>query len=146
MTENKLVRGNVFIIPNNLDKTEDLIQKYYHSGDGWSATELMRRYDICSDLRVVDNGRWVRIWVTTPGNVESNWSDHGIDDIDGNVIEEAGFFPSSLPSGLFDGKDEGDRVSFKWGQYQIWLTLDQKSYRYRHCGSFQEAVAMVTAS
>jgi hypothetical protein len=101
------------------------------------------------DLFIVPNKAFdgkVQVWATTPGNRDSNWLCHGIDDTDGNLIEDAGVFPYSLSVEVLNGKTEWDTISLNLTDDLVAeLTLRQKPYRYGHFGSFEEVLAKVTA-
>lgn len=159
MKTKEIITGEIFIIPNTLITPKNL--KFEEP-----------RYNIyqtssVNNIEFTDNCEFIGVLFTTPGNPDSNWIVNGID----GYKELKYWRPVCcyLPVELFDGKVEGDVVTFylpikshpthltsgKINQpegcnipfgvevntsIKVTMTLAQTKHRYRNFGRFEEVL------
>lgn len=156
-----LVNGDVFVIPNGATTIENVIVM--------DTKSLMEQTFYANDLNKLDykNTKFIELWYCTPGHDNSNWVDHGVDQLREDISKEDFLngrddwrvSTSLLPIQLFKGKKEGDVVTVKLpvrrhtghGSCEVaWIkasiALAQKKYRYSRFGSFDEIVSRYTGS
>ena len=140
MSEMKKLEGDVFIIPNSLLGPKSVLTQT--SKDILCKTNEFFGFDPESPL--------VQIWAT--GMDVDNWGSHRSPKEIGEEAEKeirnisgkrAGYFLDYLPAALFEGKKEGDTVTFQIKDTSVSLTLRQKGYRYRRFGSFEETLSLL---
>lgn len=78
----------------------------------------------------------VQVWFTS--DESENWTDHSHPRIPNRI-------PNNLPIELFEGKVEGDTVTFDHDDLTIELVLNQSDYRYRRFGQFEEVLESLIA-
>lgn len=121
------VKGIVFIVPNSLRGVKNVFNPEQIEGKVKTISEKTgKEYDPQTTVLV-------EVWAAD--DQCDNWSCH-YKRVDGEEIK----FPTYLPVDLFEGKKEGDTVTFKWGKYDIELTLNQLDYRYRSFGAFEKVL------
>ena len=153
MENKKIIKGDVFIIPNCASKMADFPE---HTQD-WFKEKLSR----LTGINIVEDEKMIQLWITS--NNCDNWQDcfAGFQKAIGLIKDEAeedlwekrgrearllGYFPGYFPSKIFEGKNEGDIVTLDCPEYNvvIELTCRQLDYRYRDFGRFEEAFQFVT--
>ena len=123
MPKNKTWKTEVFIVPNSLrplDAPSD------------DSGVRMDYYGIPHNYKELS----VEVWVS---NEESeNWSCHQIPaKLKKGLGIKDGYFPTFLPVSHFDGKKEGDTVTYELPNGdKLELKLAQEKYRYRNRGDF----------
>lgn len=163
MKTNEMIKSNIFIIPNPSIKVATEQPK---SNFGfWAELESIWNNIVYTDNIVNSDKKfydeeWVQVWYCTPGSSDTNWYDHLID----GYTELEGWEPISqyLPKSLFEGKKEGDVVTFtlpicrkawrarldlqsriEYDEVKVSLTLSQTKYRYRNFGNFEDVLKRV---
>ena len=154
--ENKVIKGMLFIIPNNASIASS------GAPEGSSReTEYLERKQLFGEK--IANTPFVQIWAHNApeeGN-QSNWTDHGVPS---KVLESvglttedfsmprwrAGLFPHHLPAEWLKEIKEGNHLYMKYTndsgkEVYIDMICQQKDYRYESHGSFEEVVAKVVA-
>lgn len=166
MKTNEMIKANIFIIPNASVKAATEQPK--SNFEFWAELEKIWFNIVFEDkiVSITDNDKfynesWVQVWYCTPESSDSNWYDHLID----GYTELEGWEPVSqyLPKSLFEGKKEGDVVTFtlpicrkawranplnhstkiEYDKIKVSLTLSQTKYRYRNFGNFEEVLKRV---
>ncbi len=138
----KLIQGDVFIIPNSLAHKDEFLGSKEEQKK--QMERLVKSVQRCVDLPA--DTVYVQVWCVTPGSDDSNWQCHyemiKPDEDPEEVIGEN--FPLYLPCSLFKGHKEGDKVYFqtRWGLVE--LTLNQKDYRYRRYGKFEDVLGQLS--
>ena len=137
MKNNTVFNGNIFIIPNDAFKSTE------HSYD-----KLCERWNKNMTHQVQPGEELIQIWACTPGSENSNWAAHndypGCEHRDCNdPLQRETRFPSYFPKSLFDGKKEGDTIEVEFLGNTYVLTLNQRGYRYRSFGNFEDVLKMV---
>lgn len=163
MKNQKLINGDVFIIPNpsyihNESKGFKLpsfiidLEKVY-----WGNKNLNKGNN------TFDETRFVECWFCNKDH--DNWRDHGVGSLEeGNELssKEERLEPwrlstSWVPSWIFDGHKEGDVVTFcmpvnrrdysrgvtELSTIKVSMRLNQSNYRYKRFGKFEEVLARV---
>ena len=144
--------AEAFIIPNHSGKLEDFTFSSVRKDIKEVATRLLGK-------EPDEDERYVQMWYVVKDLNCDNLSDHGARvEIDGekHSIRLASCF---LPYSILKGKDDGDVVDVVFrNNYNAWfnddvdsegepitmhVTLNQKDYRYRNFGSFQETLRKV---
>jgi hypothetical protein len=129
------IQGDVFIVPNSLATMDEFLARSTreHLAAGFAR------------LGIVDPGRTVQVWYTGAGC--DNWESHRWPGGPGNG-PFFGQLPGQLPTSIFHGKVEGDKVNLLWRgrnaeeeDIELELTLRQLAYRYRDFGPFEETLA-----
>lgn len=153
-----IINGDVFIIPNrSVSINEMLFNDTKHVMTRTFAMNLDKYPNEDIDL-------FVEVWVTTPGNDNSNWSDHHVDPLWEDISKEdviAGktqwrLASTRLPKAIFNGHKEGDVITLNLPitrrtengtSEEAWikasLCLAQTKYRYRDFGKFEEVLRRV---
>lgn len=159
----EMIKGNIFIIPNPAIKAATEQPK--SNFEFWAGLESIWNNIVFSD-KIVNSDKkfyeekWVQVWYCTPNSSNTNWYDHLID----GYTELEGWEPVSqyLPKSLFEGKKEGDVVTFtlpicrkawrarvdleariEYNDIKVSLTLCQTKYRYRNFGNFEDVLKRV---
>ena len=157
-SNNNAIVADVFIVPNPAFRPASELKNELAIQAAGKLSSLSIHLKYGDKLNVLDclEDKYVEVWIASPGNDQSNWSCHGIDQLDNKWFPEV----ERLPASLFDGKKEGDVVTFSMPiicknldddgddivvrKYQkVSLCLKQKDYRYRSFGSFEEVLKMV---
>jgi hypothetical protein len=148
----KVVRGDVFIIPNIADVFNSFI-----SSIDWMKEKSKRLIGI----EPMDEDMMVNVWITS--DTVDNWQDNfaGFQREIGLINDEAeevlweekkgrearllGYFPKYIPARVFAGKKEGDEINFHCPEYDvdIILTCRQRNYRYASFGNFEDVYSYV---
>lgn len=142
--EKKVVKGDIFIIPNTIG-----VHQY-------SNFDKKKIYALLG-IEVEDSEVSLQIWVTSPGNYNSNWGCRfgefqelaGVRDFPNIGLGEEerclGYFPSCIPARIIKSLKEGETIRFNSPEYgvDIELTANQLAYRYRQFGTFQSAMKSV---
>jgi len=124
--EKKIVKGDVFIIPNMPTTL----------GEGTLFNKMTRpKLDAVGLKNTPADEILIQVWVTSPEC--NNWPDHygAYNKMLGTEDET---FPGYLPSSLFKDKKEGDVVTIENDTTRFELTCTQKNYRYRAFGNFEK--------
>ena len=149
----KVVRGDVFIIPNVCDQ----FMCFSPDSQEW----IKEKHKRLTGIEPKDEDSMVQVWITS--DQCDNWQDRfagfqkmigllktGEDEIiwedkRGREARLLGYFPGYFPSRIFKGKKEGDIVKIGCPEYDviIELTCKQLDYRYRDFGRFEEAFKYV---
>lgn len=124
----EIIRAKVFIIPNTLYSKKAIWAKSEEE-----ASEIFDKF-VKSQHRDIDvpvGTQYVQIWVYN-GDCDNLCRHHYLNGDD---------LPEYLPVSLFDGKKEGDVITFnsKWGRVE--LTLAQKNSRYERFGTFDSVLS-----
>lgn len=123
----EVIKAKVFIIPNAL----------YSKANIWAetekeATEIFDKFikSQHQDIEVPMGTKYVQVWAYNK-DCDNLCRHHYLNGED---------LPEYLPVDLFDGKKEGDIVTFdsKWGKVE--LTLAQKGSRYERFGTFDSVL------
>ena len=144
--------AEAFIIPNHSGKLEDFVFSSTKRDTKEVATSVLGK-------EPDENERYVQMWYVVKDLNCDNLADHGARvEIDGekHSIRLSSCF---LPYSILKGKNDGDVVDVTFrNTYNAWLnddvdaagepitmhvTLNQKDYRYRNFGSFQETLRKV---
>ena len=143
----KLVRGDVFIIPNICDRFET----FPSDSREW----IKEKHSHLTGIEPKDEDIMLQVWITSEEC--ANWNDHqgGFQNVlglptttkweDSREGRLLGYFPSYYPASIFAGKKEGDEVTLDCPEYgvQIVLTCRQRNYRYSRFGNFEEVFRKV---
>ena len=163
----KLIRANMFVIPNKSVKFNELIE-FEKRLYGISRTEKQLEYIFG---KLPKNDLLIQIWVSedpnsTDENRSDNWSDHGryIPGWDKTIKEELEDarkeedeqkitellnkkkdtdWPRYLPLSIIGGMKENEKLNLIWKGINIELTAKQKDYRYSGLGNFEDAIQLV---
>ena len=150
-----IINGEVFVIPNGLTTINNVIIM--------DTKAMMENIFYANGLNKIDyeNTKFVELWYCTPGHDNSNWVDHGVEQLFVPISKEEFLegrddwrvASSLLPVELFTGKKEGDVVTVKLpirrhtgnGSTEIsWikasLALAQTKYRYKRFGRFEDLI------
>jgi hypothetical protein len=146
----KLVKGDIFIIPN-------IAKRFISFIDSNWMKERSRRL---IGVEPVDDDMMVAVWITS--SMVDNWQDNfagfqtmvGLLETDDDEIkwEEnspdarlLGYFPKYIPANILAGKKEGDEITFHCDEYDvdIVLTCKQRGYRYASFGNFEDVLRYV---
>lgn len=140
--ENNVINGEMFVVPNSATKFDSKYQ---------SSITSMKEISSVYNMEVTDETLLVEIWVTDDNS--ENWSCHGVPESCQSIAEwlpgarsPLGLqWPSYIPYDLVKDLKEGETldVNFPNG-YIVKLTANQKSYRYKRYGNFEEVVNYVT--
>ena len=165
METKKTIVGDIFIIPNSLAKPKSMMFE--------EARYDLYRMSKANNIKFTDDSKFVEVWFATPGNRDSNWRDHCFD----GYAELEHWRPiwNYLPIELFEGRKEGDVVTFNlpiesWTaahpikgcdaqpagcdlpngvtvttNIKVSMTLAQLKYRYRRFGTFEEVLKQLGA-
>lgn len=124
--EKKIVRGDIFIIPNMPTTL----------GEGTLFNKMTRpKLEAVGLKNTPADEILIQVWVTSPEC--NNWPDH-YGAYNKMLGTEDEMFPGYLPSSLFKDKKEGDIVSFENDTTKFELTCTQRNYRYRRFGNFEK--------
>ena len=126
----KEISGNIFIIPNMLFKP---------SSEGEWNLDFFKKFTKGKIEKIVgrevsEDEVYVQVWVFTPGEKNSNWSDHSWPG------EEIVGFPNYLPYKELENLKEGETITLESENFTIKLTADQLGARYRLDGRFENAL------
>ena len=144
--------AEAFIIPNKSGKITDF----------WSGSVTNSVKEVATSVLGKEpdkNERYVQMWYVAKDLNCDNLADHGaIVEIDGKK-HNIRLASSYLPYSILKGKNDGDVIDVVFrNAYHEWLnddvdaagepitmhvTLNQKDYRYRNFGSFQETLKKV---
>lgn len=126
----QIISGNVFIIPNMLFKPSSEGEwnlEYFKKSTKGKIEKIVGR-------EVSENEVYVQVWAFTPGESNSNWSDHSWPG------EEIIGFPHYLPYKELESLKEGETVVYESENFKISLTADQLGTRYRSFGRFEDVL------
>jgi hypothetical protein len=162
MKQTRILNGNIFIIPNGSFHVNDLAfvttnAKLQMEHVFWGNKELNH-----NDVSFNDT-RWIECWWCDPTDTDSNWRDHGIEELNKELPHKEQMLSpwrlstSYVPTWIFEGRKEGDIVTFKMPIQKVdtendltinsivkmSVKLAQKSYRYSSFGKFEEVLARV---
>lgn len=147
MENKKVIRGDVFIIPNVCDQ----FMCFSPDSQEW----IKEKHSRLTGIEPKDEDKMLQVWITSKQC--GNWNDYlgGFQEILGIEITREweksregrllGYFPGYYPASIFAGKKEGDEVVLNCPEYdvQIVLTCRQKNYRYSKFGNFEEVFEKV---
>lgn len=126
--EKPMLTGCMFIVPNGIvSQTSAFVAQ--------SAREDWVRRLAWAGIEVRPEDLLVQVWWTSENC--DNWRCHSWDEwpsLFGNI-------PDRLPARLFDGKKEGDKISFRLGDIDAEVELRQLGFRYQWAGAFEQALA-----
>ena len=158
MKNQSLLTGDIFVIPN---------RAFVPSLDeGFTTPTFMMDinciYYSNSDLNVnkikSEDTRFIECWFCNEYN--ENWRDHGIRGLELGIEDKDEPWRLSsnmVPEWIFDGKKEGDVVTFNMpverrdhergilerSTIKLSMVLNQSKYRYRNFGKFEEVLKRV---
>lgn len=144
--------AKAFIVPNHSGKLEDFLFSSTRKDIKEIATSVLGKEPDKDE-------RYVQMWYVVEDLNCDNLGDHGARvEIDGEK-HNIRLASSFLPYSILKGKNDGDVVDVVFrNTYNAWInddadaageivtmhvTLDQKNYRYRNFGSFQEVLKIV---
>lgn len=124
-----IIKAHVFIIPNALQSVSDRKTLSYDS--------TCERVEEVYGIKLNDDDLLVQLWTLDPDggtSGQNNFECHGVKQ------DRTKMFPYCGPAKLFQGKKEGDTVTFTgcYGTFEV--TLKQKGYRYERFGEFHEVL------
>lgn len=123
-----MLTGSLFIIPNNLVFIDD---EYVSN----STREDWARRLAWAGVEVLPDDSLVQVWWTNKDC--DNWRSHRWfrqPELFGNI-------PDHIPTRIFAGKKEGDKVAFLFDGVEVEVELRQLDYRYNWCGPFEQALS-----
>lgn len=150
--------ADVFIIPNRSISIKDAL---FNDTKHLMSRTFSMNYDTSPNE---ETDLFVEVWVTTPGNDNSNWIDHYVDPLWEEISKKEMLDGKSqwrlaatrLPKAIFDGYKEGDVVTVnlpitRWTEngtienawIKVSLCLAQTKYRYKDFGKFEEVLRRV---
>lgn len=144
-----ITNASMFIIPNSLQspKTDMWEKPMAELSERSECLNFKMRKDELApwgiDVKLDDT--FVQVWIHADGS--DNLTDHGLDD---EMIDElwpngeraACYAPGYLPISLFEGKKEGDTVTFTTtAGVKLDVKLEQLPYRYGHFGTFENVLS-----
>ena len=161
----KIIEADVFVVPNpafrpykelDFGSAKFVNELAVQLAGKLSALNSHLKYGDKINVLPAMEDKYIEVWIATRGDDQSNWSCHGIDQLDHKWFPEV----ERLPASLFAGKKEGDVVTFsmpiirkdldddgediiikKW--QKVSLCLKQRDYRYRGFGNFEEVLERV---
>lgn len=153
MKTKKTVKGEVFIIPNPTDTLKNFCSpewiaekcKRMLGVEAKPEDELLQIWicsEKCDNWSCTFGGFQSELGSKFPTLVES-WKKSKEEQKETRLL---GYFPEYVPKSLFEGKKEGDVVTFTCPEYdnvEIALTLNQLGYRYKRFGRFEEVFEKV---
>ena len=125
--------ANLFVVPNSARTLESNMP-----------TQMVwdRHNSLCDSLgmpeefRLQSNDAAIEIWATGLGS--DNWSDHGLPTtICGDRRQ---LFVTHLPHRLLKGLKEGDKLNVQILGQEVSLICNQRNFRYRRFGNFEDAL------
>lgn len=126
----QIISGNVFIIPNMLFKPSS--EGEFHVEFFKKSTQ--EKIEKIVGREVSEDEVYVQVWAFTPGESNSNWSDHFWPG------EEITSFPNYLPYKELENLKEGETITLESENFKISLTADQLGTRYRSFGRFEDVL------
>jgi hypothetical protein len=144
--ETKIVKGDIFIIPNPAGTVKDFLPESAKSmKEKWSRLIGIKLKD--EDEKLIEV--WVASetcddWACTYGGFQKHIGVELCDPKDEDSFL-VGYFPKFLPISVLKGKKEDDVLKFHCPEYNvdIELTCNQLGRKYRWAGEFEKALRLV---
>lgn len=141
-TEKTLIKGDIFIIPNEL---VDLTDKWYKE-TRIREKYMQKRIGILEALNLPTDELLVEVWACNKDCDNFSSYDYPLLDKAWKNKSEAGSlrgFPRNLPVSIFKDKNDGDTISISYNNLTAELTLNQLGKRYRRFGDFKTVLELL---
>jgi hypothetical protein len=160
MKNQPLITGKIFIIPNPSFRLEN--NDFILASTRVSLESIYyQNSELNSNKVSIESTKWIQCWFCD-SDPNSNWQDHGIGILNSKLSKkDKSLYPWRLntgyvPSWIFDGKSEGDVVTFKMPVRRLTgdgismtsiivlsVKLDQTNHRYAGFGRFEDVLKKV---